>query len=1609
MARKNIENIECGCNDLEFQITDIYTPESDYNNKKKRKDLALRNDPKEPDKITGYLPQSEYTIIIYGSTANGNSVTLKVNGYQPYFYLKIPDDWTHNTFTELINKLKTVKTEKIKYYDDNDKMQKEFMTSVISEDYHSHLPPDFDIVLMKDFWGFKNEKKFEFYKIKVKSYTVFNNLKRYFGHEKRTKQGFKLYGSNLDPMLRFLHDRNLEPCNWIKIKANKYSVYDSNFSRTQHCFECSYTNIHSLESNKNAPLLVMATDIECTSSHGDFPLAKKDYKKLAVDLVTIARVQKITKENLSEWICLAFHEKQIINIKDSLIINRLYTKQKVSKSIVKISLTDDSLDKIISQLETINKIIGIGNDDSESDLEDESDKSSIPNITKNNEIAKCEKNITEILNLCFNKIYPLKGDPLIQIGSTFNIFGSDEIIYKNIISFGGCSECEGIDVIQCDAEKDVIMEWKQLIIDQDPDILAGYNTFGFDFKYIAERAEELEIYDEFIYGLGRLRDRKNKLETKLLASSALGENIMYLFSMDGVVSIDMLKVMQRDQKLDSFKLDNVAKTFLGDQKDDLKPKELFEKFLGSDDDRAVIAKYCIQDCALVNRLIHKLKVLENNIGMANVSCVPLNFIFMRGQGIKIFSLVSREAAKDGFIIPVIDKPDMTIEDDGYEGALVLDPQEGIYLDDPITVFDYNSLYPSSMIDRNLSHDTIVLEEDDEEYGHLDNDPNSDITYNIVTYDLYEGKGDKKKVIGQQVCKFAQYKDGRKGVIPKILMNVLAARKFTKALMEYETVIDKNSKEYSGIIEESVKDNIEILIIKDMKTKLNTEIPKDSIIERKQTYNKFELATLDSRQNAFKVTANSIYGQTGSRTSQICLKEIAACTTARGRDMIMKAKKHVEDEHQAEVIYGDSVMYYTPILLRNKITGEIITKMISDITNEILNHNSEDQIWQRYDVFKAGESNRREKQQIEITNYQTWTYNGWSDIKRVIKHKCNKSIYRILTHSGLVDVTEDHSLLSENKEIIKPTEVKIGSKLLYGFPDLHYNSLIISEYIVKFKRQIDAQIYFKYIYNIENLKLYDISLDYINNEYNIICTKKNNRNIINNAIKKIEKLYDSYNDYVYDLETEEGNFQAGIGNIIVKNTDSIFCKFPHYSDTGKRVYGKEALEIAIIKGQEIEKSIKKIMPLYQNLAYEKVLWPFILLSKKRYVGNLYEKDPNKKKLKSMGLAIKRRDYAPIVKIIYGGIIEILINQSNLSESIRFLRDSLQDLIDGKMSLENLIVSKTLKGSYKDPTKIAHKVLADRIGERDEGNKPMVNERVPYVYILLDPGIEVKLQGDRIESPDYIREHNLIPDYKFYITNQLKKPISQLYTLCVDQLPGYDFEPAYWLQIEEELKDKIIYQDPKKCKSRIQSLKMKVVEELLFKEYIDKLTPPKEPKKPKEKEKISKKKINIQEIEIPENSEINEVQEEPLKKKRVATKLNNNIIDIKYQCKKKTFTITIKIKMNSTIIWEHEIIEDIKGIKNNNSDKIYQLSKATEIVFNYISNDNTLKDIKFILKSDDYYISILKEGKILSDEDYKLKYDKNNKNIDLIESGNLNLSVSTRRIIELNTEHSYLINI
>ena len=651
------------------------------------------------------------------------------------------------------------------------------------------------------------------------------------------------------------------------------------------------------------------------------------------------------------------------------------------------------------------------------------------------------------------------------------------------------------------------------------------------------------------------------------------------------------------------------------------------------------------------------------------------------------------------------------------------------------------------------------------------------------------------------------------------------------------------------------------------------------------------------------------------------------------DRICETESHGPVLTKAEYIYGDSVTNYTPIYIKVDNSIDIIT--IEELANKYGNNN-----W-----IICKEPGKQEKEFCELKNVETWSDKGWTKLHRVIRHKLasHKKIMRILTHNGLVDVTDDHSLIKKDGKEISPKDVEIGTELLhnklvlneneneyisedeakimgfffgdgscgeYNCPSgkksswaLNNSSMdIINKYlelckkvyssfdwvvmptlkssgvykisprcnkyasISDFVRNYRSRLYYekskiipKEILN-SNLNiriaffegLYDADGDKDKNGYtridqknqisaSYICllgaslgysTSINNRkdkpNIYRitmtklqqrknpNAIKKIQDVV--YEGYVYDLTTDNHHFAAGIGDMIVHNTDSVFFTFNLQTPDGQPIRGKEALEITIEIAQEAGHLASKFLKGPHDLEYEKTFMPFCLLSKKRYVGMLYETDPNKGKRKEMGIVLKRRDNAPIVKDIYGGIIDILMKKQNISEAIDFLKSCLQNIVDENYPMDKLIITKSLRSGYKNPQSIAHKVLADRITARDPGNKPGPGDRIPFVYISTND--KKALQGDKIETPNFITENKLKIDYSFYITNQIMKPVQQVFALVLEKIWQMQNKKPKLNKFKRDIENlrKEYENDSEKFAEKIETMRCKEIKALLFDEYL-----------------------------------------------------------------------------------------------------------------------------------------------------------------------------------------------
>ena len=178
-------------------------------------------------------------------------------------------------------------------------------------------------------------------------------------------------------------------------------------------------------------------------------------------------------------------------------------------------------------------------------------------------------------------------------------------------------------------------------------------------------------------------------------------------------------------------------------KDDVQPEDIFRLQRGTDADRARLARYCMKDVALTVELLSKILAIENNVAYANICGVPLAWVTDRGVGAKLHAFMTGKCRERGYALPRLYSEDPRLnakelpfgfDDDeppseellravdrmyvarrgelrseAVEGAFVLKPTVGIYVDDAVAVADYTSLYPSVIISKNMSHETVVYQ------------------------------------------------------------------------------------------------------------------------------------------------------------------------------------------------------------------------------------------------------------------------------------------------------------------------------------------------------------------------------------------------------------------------------------------------------------------------------------------------------------------------------------------------------------------------------------------------------------------------------------------------------------------------------------------------------------------------------------------------------------------------------------------------------------------------------------------------------------------------------------------------------------------------------------
>ena len=156
-----------------------------------------------------------------------------------------------------------------------------------------------------------------------------------------------------------------------------------------------------------------------------------------------------------------------------------------------------------------------------------------------------------------------------------------------------------------------------------------------------------------------------------------------------------------------------------------------------------------------------------------------------------------------------------------------------------------------------------------------------------------------------------------------------------------------------------------------------------------------------------------------------------------------------NNYACTTVYGDSVTGDTPLILKDT-NGTIHIRTIETF----------EEGWIEYPQFKSDHTGLSEKQQIQPTqDWFVWTRGkksekgDWAKIKRFIRHKTDKQLYRVLTHTGCIDVTEDHSLLNSKGEKVKPKDVKIGDTLYHSYPEFDDNTVHLNDIVDALKNPL----------------------------------------------------------------------------------------------------------------------------------------------------------------------------------------------------------------------------------------------------------------------------------------------------------------------------------------------------------------------------------------------------------------------------------------------------------------------------------------------------------------------------------------------------------------------------
>ena len=227
------------------------------------------------------------------------------------------------------------------------------------------------------------------------------------------------------------------------------------------------------------------------------------------------------------------------------------------------------------------------------------------------------------------------GDKIFQISCVIGKHGDSEDEYeKTLLTFGEPDADivgEDTEIRMYETEDELIVGFTDFIQETQPNIIVGYNIFGFDIPYLIARATAPCMCFREFAKLGFLKDTEAKMKTIKWSSSAYGKQEFEFLDAEGRLFVDLLPLVKRDYKMDTYSLKAISTYFVGDTKDPLSAKGIFKCYdmgIKRKDDgsfgkkarkaMSIVGKYCVQDSALVLKLFEKLQTWIGLTEMAKV-------------------------------------------------------------------------------------------------------------------------------------------------------------------------------------------------------------------------------------------------------------------------------------------------------------------------------------------------------------------------------------------------------------------------------------------------------------------------------------------------------------------------------------------------------------------------------------------------------------------------------------------------------------------------------------------------------------------------------------------------------------------------------------------------------------------------------------------------------------------------------------------------------------------------------------------------------------------------------------------------------------------------------